>query len=123
MVVPLSQDDSGSRRRRSPKAYDAPFPDARFQAGVLVFPALASITPDALALYDATWRVLESWQKPFVTAYGKADPVLGFFDTIFQEHVPGAKGQPHRQFPDGTHFIREEEPDALVDAIVAAASA
>ena len=105
------------------KAYDAPFPDARFQAGVLVFPALANITPDALALYDAAWRVLESWQKPFVTAYGKADPVLGFFDTIFQEHVPGAKGQPHRQFPDGTHFIQEEEPRALVDAIVAVASA
>jgi haloalkane dehalogenase len=102
-------------------AYDAPFPDAGYQAGVLVFPSLANITPDAMALYDAAWRVLEKWQKPFVTAYGKADPVLGFFDTIFQEHVPGAIGQPHREFAKGTHFIQEEEPDALVEAIVAAA--
>jgi haloalkane dehalogenase len=104
-------------------AYDAPFPDGRYQAGVLVFPALANMTPDAMALYDAAWRVLEKWQKPFVTAYGKADPVLGWFDTIFQEHVPGAKGQPHRQFPNGTHFIQEEEPDALVESIIAAAKA
>jgi haloalkane dehalogenase len=118
--------DNGARIMLTPDeiaAYDAPFPDARYQAGVLVFPALANITPDAMALYDAAWRVLENWQKPFVTAYGKADPVLGFFDTIFQEHVPGAKGPPHRQFPDGTHFIQEEEPNALVDAIVAAAAA
>ncbi len=118
--------DNGARIALTPdeiRAYDAPFPDARYQAGVLVFPALANITPDAMALYDSAWRVLENWQKPFVTAYGKADPVLGFFDTIFQEHVPGAKGQPHRQFPDGTHFIQEEEPGALVEAIVAAAAA
>lgn len=103
-------------------AYDAPFPDGRYQAGVLVFPSLADPTPDAIALYDAAWRVLEKWEKPFVTAYGKADPVLGYFDVVFQEHVPGATGQPHRVFPEGTHFIQEEEPEALVDAILHAAS-
>ena len=104
-------------------AYDAPFPDKRYQAGVLVFPALGDPTPEAIGLYDAAWRVLEKWEKPFVTAYGKADPVLGFFDVVFQENVPGAQGQPHRVFPDGTHFIQEEEPDALVEVIVAAATA
>jgi haloalkane dehalogenase len=104
-------------------AYDAPFPDARYQAGVLIFPALGDPTPEALALYHAAWRVLEKWQKPFVTAYGKADPVLGFFDTVFQKYVPGAQGQPHREFPNGTHFIQEEEPAALVEVILAAAVA
>jgi haloalkane dehalogenase len=116
---------AGARIQLNPDeiaAYDAPFPDASYQAGVLVFPALANMTPEAIALYDAAWRALEKWQKPFVTAYGKADPVLGFFDTIFQQYVPGAKGQPHRQFPNGTHFIQEEEPEALVETIVAAAS-
>jgi haloalkane dehalogenase len=104
-------------------AYDAPFPDARYQAGVLVFPALANPDAAARALFDTAWRVLENWQKPFVTAYGKADPVLGFFDSVFQEYVPGAKGQPHRVFPNGRHFIQEQEPDALVETIVAAAAA
>ena len=101
-------------------AYDAPFPDASYQAGALVFPLL--VRPDKLGaegvgLFDAAWRVFERWEKPFLTAYGKADPVLGFFDTIFQEHVPGAKGQPHRVFPNGTHFIQEQEGPALVDVL------
>lgn len=101
-------------------AYDAPFPDATYQAGALVFPSL--IRPERLgaegvALFDTAWRVLERWQQPFVTAYGKADPVLGFFDVVFQQYVPGAKGQPHRVFPNGTHFIQEQEAPALVAVI------
>ena len=66
----------------------------------------------------ALGRVLEKWEKPFVTAYGKADPVLGWFDSVFQTYVPGAKDQPHREFPNGRHFIQEEEPDALVEVSV-----
>jgi haloalkane dehalogenase len=101
-------------------AYDAPFPDASYQAGALAFPSL--VRPDKLgaegiALFDTAWRVFERWDKPFVTAYGKADPVLGFFDVIFQEHVPGAKGQPHRVFPNATHFIQEQEAPALVEVL------
>jgi len=101
-------------------AYDAPFPDASYQAGALVFPSL--IDPDKLGAEGigtlaAAWRVFERWEKPFLTAYGKADPVLGWFDEIFQQHVPGARGRAHRAFPKGTHFIQEEEPAALVEAI------
>ena len=107
------------------KAYDAPFPDASYQAGVLVFPSLINpenLFPEGAKLFAAAWRVLEKWEKPFVTAYGKADPVLGWFDTVFQTSVPGAKGQPHREFPNGGHFIQEVEADALVEVIVGAAS-
>ena len=101
-------------------AYDAPFPDASYQAGALVFPSL--IDPDKLGAegigtLTAAWRVFERWQKPFVTAYGKADPVLGWFDVIFHEHVPGARGRGHRAFPGGKHFIQEQEPAALVEVI------
>ena len=106
-------------------AYDAPFPDKTYQAGVLVFPSLIEpqrVGPEGFALFSAAWRVLEKWERPFVTAYGKADPVLGWFDSVFQEYVPGAQGQPHREFPNGGHFIQEEEPDALVEVIVAAAA-
>ncbi len=98
--------------------YDAPFPDERYQAGVMVFPSLAN--PDAFGLFGAAWRVLEKWDRPFITAYGKADPVLGTFDSMFQQYVPGAKDQPHRTFPDGGHFIQEQEPDALVEVIIEA---
>ena len=113
--------DAGERA-----AYDAPFPDASYQAGALVFPSLInpeSLFPEGAALFASAWRVLEKWEKPFVTAYGKADPVLGWFDSVFQTYVPGAQGQPHREFPQGGHFIQEQEPDALVDVILAAAAA
>jgi haloalkane dehalogenase len=109
-------------------AYDAPFPDASYQAGALVFPSL--VNPDKLgaegvATLHGAWRVFDRWHKPFVTAYGKADVVLGWFDAVFQEHVPGAKGRAHRTFPKGTHFIQEQEAPALVEVIdeVARASA
>ncbi|MBW2092878.1 MAG: hypothetical protein JRI34_12255, partial [Deltaproteobacteria bacterium] len=92
-------------------AYDAPFPDATYQAGALIFPLLAPRGPEdaeTLRYFTEAWEVLDHWQKPFLTAYGKADPVLGWFDKIFQEYVPGAKGQPHTEFPDGVHFIQEQ---------------
>ena len=107
-------------------AYDAPFPDASYQAGALVFPSLIEserLGPEGVAAFDAAWRVLERWTKPLFTAYGKADPVLGWFDAVFQEHVPGAKGRAHRAFPQGTHFIQEQEPAALVEVIDEAARA
>jgi len=105
-------------------AYDAPFPDASYQAGALVFPSLiepAKLGAEGVALFHQAWRVFERWKNPFVTAFGKADPVLGFFDVLFQKHVPGAKGRHHRAFPEGSHFIQEQEPAALVDAIDEAA--
>ena len=68
-------------------------------------------------LFDAAWRVLENWERPLITAYGKADPVLGWFDSVFQEYVPGAKGRAHRSFAEAGHFIQEYEPEALVEVI------
>jgi haloalkane dehalogenase len=107
-------------------AYDAPYPDASYQAGALVFPSLIEpekLGAEGVAIFHGAWRVFERWQKPFLTAYGKADPVLGWFDAVFQEHVPGAKGRAHRAFPKGTHFIQEQEPAALVEVIDEAARA
>jgi haloalkane dehalogenase len=85
-------------------AYDAPFPDASYQAGALVFPSLVQpekLGAEGVGLFISTWRVLERWHKPFFTAYGKADPILGFFDAVFQKYVPGARGRKHREFPRG----------------------
>ncbi len=101
-------------------AYDAPFPDATYQAGALAFPSL--IDPERLGaegveLFTAAWAVLDQWRKPFVTAYGKKDPVLGWFDTVFQKFVPGAQGQTHHTFADANHFVQEEKAPELVRII------
>ncbi|MCK5910971.1 MAG: alpha/beta fold hydrolase [Caulobacter sp.] len=100
-------------------AYNAPFPDGRYQAGALIFPFLLNnLNAAGRQICVDGWDVLEKWTKPFVTAFGKADGVLGWADDYFQDLVPGAKGQPHKTFKDGRHFIQEEEPQALADAVI-----
>lgn len=64
------------------------------------------------------WSVLSMWDKPFVCRFGTTDPVLGWFDDDMIANAPGASGQPHATFAHGGHFIQEQEPDALVDAIL-----
>ena len=102
-------------------AYDAPFPDASFQAGALEFPALAGphgADGEPFTLFSEAWLVLSTWDKPLVCRYGKADPVLGWFDEYMIQKVPGAAGQPHATYPEGGHFIQEQEPESLVEAIL-----
>lgn len=102
-------------------AYDAPFPDASYQAGPLVFPLLASPHGEAgqpFRQFAQAWKVLETWEKPFLCRFGALDPVLGYFDDHLIARIPGSADQPHRRFAGGGHFIQEQEPDALVEGIV-----
>ena len=101
-------------------AYGVPYPDSSYQAGALIFPAL--VTPqndddDVFGTWMAAWDVLEHWEKPFLCLYGNGDPVLGNFDEVFIEFVPGAKGQHHEVYEGRGHYIQEEVPDQLVEAV------
>jgi haloalkane dehalogenase len=100
-------------------AYDAPFPSRAFQAGARVFPALVPTDPDdaAVPANRAAWDTLGAWNKPFLTLFGKNDPILGKADAPLQAHVPGARGQPHERFWGG-HFVQEDRGDHLAAAIV-----
>ena len=102
-------------------AYDAPFPDASYQAGALIFPLLALTSPkdvDQFWFFTEAWEVYDKWEKPFLTAYGKSDPLTGWFDKIFHENIPGAKGQPHTEFSDGIHFIQEQYGLELAEILI-----
>jgi haloalkane dehalogenase len=100
-------------------AYDAPFPDESYKAGARRFPALVPITPEhpSVAENKAAWRVLETYRKPFLTAFSDSDPVTKGGDKLFQERVPGADGQPHRIIAGGGHFLQEDKPTELVELI------
>ena len=91
-------------------AYDAPFPDERYKAGARQFPALVPISGDDPAVPDnlAAWEVLSSWVKPFLTAHSDGDPVTAGSDTVLQERIPGAAGQPHTVTQGGGHFLQED---------------
>jgi haloalkane dehalogenase len=100
-------------------AYDAPFPDESFKAGARRFPALVPITPEhgSVAENKAAWKVLEKFTKPFLTAFSDADPVTKGGELIFQQRVPGTKGQKHVTIADAGHFLQEDKPDEIADLI------
>lgn len=100
-------------------AYVAPFPDETYKAGARRFPALVPVTPEhaSVAENKAAWEVLARFTKPVLTLFGDSDPVTKGGERVFQERVPGAKGQPHTTIKDAGHFLQEDAPDELVGHI------
>ena len=100
-------------------AYDAPFPTRAFKAGARVFPSLVPTheSDPAVPANRAAWDALGRWNKPFLTLFGKNDPILGAADAPLQRHVPGAAGQPHERFWGG-HFVQEDRGDYLAEQIL-----
>lgn len=97
-------------------AYDAPFPDARYQAGAREFPMLVPTRPDDPASQpnrDA-WAVLRGLDTPLLTAFGAEDRIMAGIDRVFQA-LPGAAGQPHVRLPGAGHFLQEDVGPALAD--------
>jgi haloalkane dehalogenase len=104
-------------------AYLAPYPDESFKAGARCFPTLVPITPEhgSVAENKAAWRVLEAFDKPFITAFSDGDPVTRGGEKQFQDRVPGAKGRPHVTIEGAGHFLQEDKPDeivALLDSVI-----
>ena len=100
-------------------AYLAPFPDETYKSGARRFPALVPITPEHASVEEnkAAWKVLEAFEKPVLTAFSDGDPVSKGGERVFQERVPGAKGQPHVTIAGGGHFLQEDKPEELVALI------
>ncbi len=114
----VSFSSGGSLGDAQAAAYDAPFPEDDYMAGARQFPSLVPIMPDnpAIAANREAWKVLESWQKPFFTAFSDSDPVTAGAHVRFQETVPGAKNQQHVTIEGAGHFLQEQAPDALAAA-------
>jgi haloalkane dehalogenase len=96
------------------RAYDAPFPTRRYQAAARAFPALVPTREQdpAVPANRRAWEALGRWDKPFLTLFGRNDPILGRGDRPLQAHVPGAKGQSHDRLRGG-HFIQEDQGPEL----------
>jgi haloalkane dehalogenase len=91
-------------------AYDAPFPDETFTAGVRAMPGLVPTTPDdpAAAANRAAWRQLSGWRKPFLVAFSDRDPITGAMAPVLQRAVPGAAGIEHPVIEGAGHFLQED---------------
>ena len=96
-------------------AYDAPFPDARYKAGVRAFPQLVMTDPGMEGVAEskaaaAFWS--GEWSGPSFMAIGEADPVLG--PPVMEALRRTIRGCPEPlRIPDGGHFVQERgEPIA-----------
>ena len=88
-------------------AYDAPFPDARFKAGVRTFPELAMVEPGMAGVAEAQaalrfWGA--EWAGPTFMAIGGQDADRATMDTLRRQ----IRGCPEPLVvPEADHFIQE----------------
>jgi haloalkane dehalogenase len=114
---------SGVVRKLAPEvraAYDAPFPSHEYKAGARAFPRLVPVRPDdpASAPNRAAWEALRHFDKPFLTLFGKHDPITRGADKVLQRRIPGAAGQPHELIRGAGHFLQEDAGPELVEALL-----
>ncbi len=90
-------------------AYDAPFPDVTYKAGVRRFPAMVMTEPDMEGVNTskravAFWR--NEWKGRSFMAVGAQDPVLGLDAMNKMRGVISGCPEP-MIVPDGGHFVQE----------------
>jgi pimeloyl-ACP methyl ester carboxylesterase len=90
-------------------AYDAPFPDQRYKAGVRRFPNMVPDHPDApgaaLSRRARTWWATE-WRGRSFMAIGGSDPVLG--EPVMRRLRESIRGcPPPLVLPEAGHFVQE----------------
>jgi len=100
------------------RAYDAPFPSSKYKAGARAFPRLVPTTPKdpANAANKEAWKILEKWEKPFLTLFSNGDPIMRGLDKIFLQRVPGCTGMPHKTLVGG-HFLQEDSGAVFAQAV------
>lgn len=101
-------------------AYDAPFPEEPHKAAMRQFPILIPMTrsdPGA-QINRNTWSVLESFERPFLTAFSDSDPGTAGWEAIFRERVPGAQGQAHTTISNAGHFLQEDRGPEFAEVVV-----
>jgi pimeloyl-ACP methyl ester carboxylesterase len=100
-------------------AYDAPYPELVYRTGPRVFPSLINTLGEAPTNVGAR-AVLDAFQKPLLTLFGRLDPNLGSeaVQAELRDTVPGAVGQPHHAYPDASHFIQEDKGEDLAWRVV-----
>jgi len=102
------------------RAYDAPFPSAKYKAGARAFPMLVPTTPDdpASEANRSAWDVFRRWEKPFLTTFSNRDPLTRGGEKVWQETVPGARNCEHVRIRNAGHFLQEDKGPELAEALI-----
>jgi haloalkane dehalogenase len=102
------------------KAYDAPFPDPSFKMGPRAIPSQVPTLPTSPSMEEQrkAWEFFDRFEKPFLCAFADNDPVTAGLAEQFIERVPGTRGLPHTTIKEGGHFVQENEPEQVSQAII-----
>ena len=102
-------------------AYEAPFPDASYQAGAKIFPSLVPTRPDdpASEANRAAWKKLMAWDKPFLTLFSDSDPITKGGEKVMKKLIPGTQGQDHHIIEAGGHFLQEDKGEEIAERMIA----
>jgi haloalkane dehalogenase len=100
-------------------AYDAPYPDIRYKAGVRRFPELVPESPNAdgaaLSRAARNW-FQEQWRGKTFMAIGATDPVLG--PPVMNDLAASIRGcPPPLVVPEAGHFVQEWGEDIARHAV------
>ena len=100
------------------RAYDAPFPTSKHKMGSRAFPRLVPTDTNnpATEANRAAWKVLEKWEKPFLTTFSNGDPITRGGDKYMRDRIPGSKGLNHITLKGG-HFLQEDSGAEFAKAI------
>jgi pimeloyl-ACP methyl ester carboxylesterase len=102
-------------------AYDAPFPDARYRAGVRRFPALVPVEPemDGVEVSQRAARFFrDRWAGQSFMAIGMQDPVLGA--PVMHALADVIRGcPPPLELPQAGHFVQEHGEEVARAALAA----
>jgi haloalkane dehalogenase len=100
-------------------AYDAPFPDVRYKAGVRAFPQLVMTDPAMPGVNESRAAVRfwsEEWNGPAFMAIGAADPVLGV-EVMRKLHAMIRGCSEPLVIAEGGHFLQEWGREIAVQAM------
>lgn len=99
-------------------AYNAPFPNRAYMAGIRKFPSIINDVPGET---ETAYAGLTTYSKPFLTIWGGNDPGnLGSCELqrSFIDNVPGAEGKPHARLEEASHFLQDDQGEEIARRLI-----
>lgn len=103
-------------------AYEAPFPDESYKAGVAAWPLLVPIRPDdpGAAEMRQARKVLAVWSKPALILFSDNDPITAGGDLWFRRLMGIRRAeQPRTIIAPAGHFLQEDRGEEIAAHILA----